>query len=112
MLKKTGTSQGTWMIKVIIPPTMDPAIGFITSELLEDSLPAPEPSRIETLSPCSGLLPMHVLPHRRPLCGSLGKNRRYVPEVRMIPIDRNRVSHEQHIVNDTDTCHLALQLEE
>src|SRR5579884_4440993 len=37
MTKKTGKRMRTWMVKVIIPPTMGAAIGFITSEPMPDS---------------------------------------------------------------------------
>ena len=35
--KKTGTRIRTWMVEVIMPPTIGAAIGFITSEPMPDS---------------------------------------------------------------------------
>jgi hypothetical protein len=33
--KNTGTSIKTWMVEVIMPPTIGAAIGFITSDPIE-----------------------------------------------------------------------------
>ena len=35
--KNTGTRISTWMVEVIMPPTIGAAIGFITSEPIPDS---------------------------------------------------------------------------
>ena len=37
IMKKIGTKIKTWMVEVIIPPTIGAAIGFITSEPIPDS---------------------------------------------------------------------------
>ena len=37
MAKNTGTRISTWMVEVIMPPTIGAAIGFITSEPIPDS---------------------------------------------------------------------------
>src|SRR5579862_1534440 len=37
MTKKTGTKIRTWMVEMIMPPTIGAAIGFITSEPTPDS---------------------------------------------------------------------------